>query len=90
MENLKKEPEERQDILQEEVEKWIRKGWQIQSANTYQVILTRKKKIRLITHIIISLLTVGLWLIVPLWQIINRKQHTKVLRVDVFGQVIVD
>lgn len=88
MDALKKEPEERQDILQAEVEKWVRKGWQIQGANTYQVILTRKKKIKLITHIVISVFTVGLWLLVPLWQTINRKQLTKVIRVDIFGQLI--
>lgn len=87
MEGSTKTSEERQIILHGEIAKWVAKGYMVQSTTSSQAILTRKKKIKLITHIIIALLTAGIWLLVPLWQLINRKQNSVVITVDAFGQV---
>lgn len=79
--------EERQIILHGEIAKWVAKGYTVQSTTPSQAILTRKKKIKLITHILIALLTAGIWLLVPLWQLINRKQNSVIITIDAFGQV---
>lgn len=79
--------EERQEILQREIAKLVAKGYQVQSSSATQAVLSKKKKIRLITHILIAVVTVGLWLLVPLWQMINRKQNMITVTVDEFGSV---
>mgnify|MGYP006999136975 CR=1 FL=1 len=79
--------EQRRNLLQREIVKFVNQGYQVQSSTDTQVVLSKKKKIRLITHIVISLLTAGIWLLVPLIQIINRKQNTIVLSVDEFGNI---
>lgn len=79
--------EQRQEILQIEIRKHVGRGYTVQSVSGTQAVLSKKKKIRLVTHIILSLLTVGFWLIIPLIQIINRKQSTILLSVDPFGNV---
>ena len=79
--------EHRRNLLQREIVKYVNQGYQVQSSTDTQVVLSKKKKIRLITHILIALLTAGIWLIVPLIQIINRKQNTIILSVDQFGNI---
>ena len=87
MENQEIAIEQRRNLLQREIVKYLNQGYQVQSSTDTQVVLSRKKKIKLITHILISLLTAGLWLIVPLIQIINRKQNTIVVSIDQFGNI---
>ena len=79
--------EERQEVLQREIAKLVAKGYQVQSSSATQAVLSKKKKIRLITHILIAVITVGVWLLVILWQMINRKQTMITVSVDEFGKV---
>jgi len=78
---------QRQDILQREIEKWVSKGYSLESKTETRAVLSRKKKIRLITHLVIALITVGFWLLVILWQMINRKSQTVTISVDERGRV---
>ena len=87
MDNQEMTMEHRRNLLQREIVKYVNQGYQVQSSTDTQVVLSKKKKIRLITHILIALLTAGIWQIVPLIQIINRKQNTIVLSVDQFGNI---
>ncbi len=87
MDEVVKTIEERKLILQNEVATWLPKGYQVQTMTDTQAILTRKKKIKVITHVILAFLTVGLWLIIPLIQLINRKQQTLVISVEPSGKL---
>lgn len=87
MQQNSKTLEERQEILQREIAKYVGKGYQIQSSSQTFAVLSKKKKIRLITHLLIAALTFGVWLLVPLWQLINRKQNTLTISVDASGFV---
>jgi hypothetical protein len=78
---------ELRQILQNEVATWLPKGYQIQTMTDTQAILTRKKKIKVLTHVILAILTVGIWLIIPLIQLINRKQQTLVISVEPSGKL---
>lgn len=80
---------DRNAVLQNEIHKYVRMGYLVQSSSQTQVILTKKKKIRVLTHVVFALLTAGIWLIIPLIQIINRKQATVIVSVDEFGNIIV-
>ena len=79
--------EQRQEILQLEIRKYVSRGYTVQSISGTQAVLSKKKKIRVLMHIVLALLTFGLWLIIPLIQIINRKQSTILLAVDQLGNV---
>jgi radical SAM superfamily enzyme len=87
LDNQEMTMEHRRNLLQREIVKYVNQGYQVQSSTDTQVVMSKKKKIKLITHILIALLTAGIWLIVPLIQIINRKQNTIVLSVDQFGNI---
>lgn len=78
---------QRQEILQKEIEKWVSRGYSLESRTETRAVLSRKKKIRLITHLLIALLTAGIWLLVVLWQVINRKSQTVTISVDERGRV---
>lgn len=78
---------QRQEILQREIEKWVSKGFSVESSTETRAILSKKKKIRLIIHLVIALLTAGIWLLIVLWQVINRKSQTVIISVDEQGRV---
>lgn len=65
--------ENRIALLDNEVAKAVRSGWQVQSRTDFQAILTKPHKI-------------GLWLNLAL-SLINRKHDTRTITVDVAGKV---
>lgn len=79
--------EQRQEILQMEIRKYVSLGYTVQSISGTQAVVSKKKKIRVLMHLVLALLTFGFWLIIPLIQIINRKQSTILLSVDALGNV---
>lgn len=52
-----------------------------------QGILQRKKRIGWFWNTILTLLTGGLWLIVVIIRVVNRKIETRVVTVDAFGAI---
>jgi hypothetical protein len=78
---------QRQEILQREIEKWVSKGYSVESKTETRAILSKKKKIKLIKHIVIAALTLGIWLLVLLWQTLNRKSQTVTISVDEKGKI---
>ena len=52
-----------------------------------QAVLQRKKRIGWFWNLILSVLTGGLWLIVVIIRVVNRKIETKILAVDAYGAV---
>jgi hypothetical protein len=80
--------EQRQAILQNEIRDYVSRGYSVQSVTSTQAVLSKRKKVKVITHLFLAFVTVGFWLIIPLIQIINRKQYTVILTVDSFGKLI--
>ena len=67
----------------------VASGWRVESQTSVQAILVKGKEINHILQIILSVITLGFWLLVyvPLWAI-NRRR-TKIVRVDDFGNVLI-
>ena len=61
--------QERAEILEEYVTDAIRKGWRIESQGSYQAVIVEGKDVNHLLHLLLSLLTVGLWLFV--WALIT-------------------
>ncbi len=80
---------DRTALLNAEVARWASKGWTVSSVSGDQAIVQRKKRIGWFWNLILTLLTAGLWLIVVIVRVVNRKIETRVITVDAAGRVSV-
>ena len=62
-------------------------GWTVSSVTGTQAILQRKRKIGWFWNIVLTVVTGGLWLIVVIVKVVNRKIETVTLTVDQSGRV---
>jgi len=75
-------------MLDQAVAEHVRKGWAVESRTETQAVVTRKSRIGWFWNIVLSVLTGGIWLLVVLYKVINRKVERKVLTVDQSGRLI--
>ncbi len=80
-------PERRTALLNAEVARLAAQGWTVSTVSGDQGILQRKKRIGWFWNTILALLTGGLWLIVVIVRVVNRKIETIVVNVDASGVV---
>ena len=73
--------------LNAEVAKYVSKGFAVESAMPGQTILAKKNRIGLFWNVVLTVITGGLWLIVILYKVLNRKSSRVVLYVDGNGRV---
>lgn len=73
--------------LNAEVARYATQGWTVSSVSNGQAVLQRKKRIGWFWNIVLTLLTGGIWLIVVLVKLVNRKTETLILSVDPTGRV---
>jgi len=74
--------------MDQAVAQYVRQGWAVESRTETQAIMTRKARIGWFWNIVLSVLTGGIWLLVVLYKVINRKVERKVLTVDAAGNLI--
>lgn len=74
-------------MLDQAVAKYVGQGWAIESRTETQAVLTKKSRIGWFWNIVLSVLTGGLWLIVVIYKLVNRKVERKVLTADAMGNV---
>ncbi|RZU66738.1 hypothetical protein EV379_3104 [Microterricola gilva] len=77
----------RSQILNAEVAKQASRGWNVQTVAAGQAVLSRNKRIGWFWNTILTILTGGLWLIVVIVRVVNRKKNTLVITVDAYGKV---
>lgn len=64
-----------------------RHGWRVQSMTATQAQLLKGKPTNHVLHLILSLITLGLWLFVWLGVVIFAGQKQKLVTVDAYGNV---
>lgn len=67
------------NTLDAEVAKHVNDGWSVESRTETQAIVTKRARIGWFLNIVLSVLTGGLWLLVVLYKVVNRKVERKVL-----------
>lgn len=79
-------PDQRRAALAERLQTFTSDGWRVESQTDFNAVLAKGNKHHIL-HLILSILTAGLWLIV--WGILafTSKEHRRVLMVDENGQV---
>ncbi len=79
--------DQQQAILGAEVGRYVSDGWAVESVLGATATLTKNKRIGWFWNAILTLLTAGLWLIVVVYRVVNRKRYAIVLTVDPSGRV---
>lgn len=69
------------------VARWAKNDWTVSSVSGATAVLQRKKRIGWFWNLVLTLLTGGLWLIVVIIRVVNRKIETIVLTVDEYARV---
>lgn len=73
--------------LDNHVRSYAHKGFTVESRTDTQAVLTKKQTIGWFWNIILSFVTCGLWLLVVLYRLINRKHDRIILTMDENGSV---
>ena len=85
-----KTAEERRALLSNEVTRLLRQGLvrRVESQSDYQAVLLRGKKVNHILHLLLSVFTAGLWLLVWL-SLLGKGIKRELVQVDEWGKVTV-
>ena len=66
-------------MLDQKVAEYVAKGYAVESRSESQAVMSRKARIGWFWNIVLSVLTGGIWLLVVLYKVINRKTERVVL-----------
>lgn len=80
--------EERTAALERYLMDATRQGWRVQSQGANQAQLTKGKPTNHILHLILSIITLGLWLIVWLLVVLFAGEKQRHVTVDGMGRVL--
>ena len=79
--------EERMKVLNQEIIKHQAQGKRIESQVEYHVVLVQKQDIHHVLHFILTVCTMGFWLIVWAIMVLQTKDIREILQVDEYGHV---
>ena len=79
--------EERKEMLDREVESRVRRGRRVESQTDFQAVLVSGRRVNHILHLLLSLFTLGLWLIVWLLLALFGGERRETVRVDEQGRI---
>lgn len=80
--------EQRKSQLARSVANNVRKGWRIESQTDYQAVMVKGNRTNHVLHLILSILTLGVWLIVWALVALMGGEKRMVVEVDEYGQVL--
>lgn len=66
-------------MLDQKVAEYVRRGYSVESRTDTQAVVSKKKRIGWLLNTVLTVLTGGLWLIVVVYKLINRKVERVVL-----------
>jgi len=66
----------------------VTKGWRVESQSQIQAVLVKGKPINNTLHIVFSVLTLGVWLLIYVPILLVNRRQTKIIRVDEFGNTL--
>ncbi len=80
--------DQRQEILNREVAAYVSRGYTVESSTPGQAILSKRARIGWFWNTVLTFFTAGLWLIVVIYKLVNRKVDRVILAVTENGNVI--
>jgi hypothetical protein len=79
--------EQRSDILNREVARWVSNGWGTESVASTQAVLFKKRKARILLNLVLTVITGGLWGIVWIVLAVRGGGKRQVIFVNETGAV---
>jgi hypothetical protein len=83
----KKTAEEREEILARQVQSAIATGGRLQSQTSYTAVIVKGQQVNHVLHLILTVLTAGLWAIVWIIVAATGGEKRQMITVDEFGNV---
>lgn len=80
---------ERNLVLDTELQGWARKGWRVENRSDGQATIAKGKPVNHLLHLILSVLTVGVWLLVWGGTMIFGGVSRRLVTVNPDGTVVV-
>ena len=84
-----KSPEDRKEALANAVATAVAQGKRIESQSDYQAIVVKGKRVNHILHLLLTLITVGFWVLVWIPLVIWGGEKREIIRVDEYGNTLV-
>ena len=88
MEYAKQEPiseEQRRKILEEKIMMYQASGKRLESQIGFQAVLVTEKKPNHLIHLLLTILTGGLWALIWIYLVLSNKDIREILQVDEYG-----
>jgi hypothetical protein len=83
-----KTPEERKALLAQAVANWVHGGWRVESQTDYQAVMARGHRPNHILHLILTLITLGIWAIVWILVTLLGGEKHAVVSIDEYGNTL--
>jgi hypothetical protein len=83
----RKSADERKSVLARTVANEVRNGWRIESQADYDAYLVKGQRTSHVLHLILTILTVGLWGIVWIVMVYLNRDQRETINVDEWGNV---
>jgi len=81
---------ERKSILEKQIISYVSRGWVLSTQTDFAAVLSSGKRLNHILHLLLSLVTFGIWLIFWIVMGLTNKIVTVTISVDKFGNTSID
>ena len=76
---------ERKSILEKQIIFYASAGWSLETQTEFAAVMSSGKRLNHILHLLLSVVTLGFWLIIWLFLLMVNRITKKTIRVDKFG-----
>jgi hypothetical protein len=83
----RKSADERKQMLARTVSNEVRSGWRIESQTDYDAYLIKGKPTSHVLHLILTIITLGLWAIIWIVMVYLNRDQRETVNVDEWGNV---
>jgi hypothetical protein len=84
----KKAPEELKALLAQAVANWVHGGWRVESQTDFQAVMAKGHRLNHILHLILTIITLGIWAIVWILVVALGGEKRAVVSVDEYGNTL--
>ncbi len=81
---------QRKQLAENRIAQYLKGGWTVERVGDFQFVVTYVNRVNHVVHAILSLLTAGFWLLVWLFLALTRKTTRMTVRVNEYGEFIVN
>jgi hypothetical protein len=87
MDTSRRSSDDRQDALARAVQGEVMQGARVESQTGFSAVLVRGRRVNHVLHLLLSIFTVGLWVIVWIILSLSGGEKRKMITVDEYGNI---